>query len=115
MFGEMKVFAKPNTKEWLICPVHLAPEGFVEMNEEPPLNGEGTHIADASGDWVVPSDNYTENYNENVRLVRKKKYLEVAPLEVQLEALMEFYQGNDVKIKELSTKFLEIREENPKI
>ena len=111
----MKIFAKPNTKEWIKCPVHLAPEGFVEMNEEPPLNGEGTHIADASGEWVVPGDNYTENYNENVRLIRKKKYFQIAPLEEQLEALMEFYQGNDTKIKALSAKFLEIKEENPKL
>ena len=111
----LEVYAKPGTNEWLRCQEWNAPEGFIKMTDLPPMNGEGTHIADETGEWVIPTENYTEAYNENVRIQRVKEYASKLPLELQLEAITEDALGFPDKMKYVLQTITEIKDKYPKI
>lgn len=113
--SDMAIYALPGTKEWVRCFEWNAPEGFILMLGVPPLNGLGTHIADESGEWIIPTENYTESYNANISLQRAAEYLEVAPIEHQLEAITESHMGRPEKLDAMLAKFQEIRLKYPKM
>lgn len=115
MTTEMKVYAKPGTSEWVRASAYDVPEGYVEMSGYPPLMGQGTYVADASGEWIIPTENYTEAYNENVRACRASEYEKIASLKDQLEAILEYHQGRPEKLDEIASKFQEVREKYKKI
>ena len=112
---EFDIYAKPGTNEWVRCHSWSAPEGFIKMNSLPPINGEGTFIADETGEWVIPTENYTEAYNENVRIQRVKEYASKLPLELQLEAITEERMGRPEKMNFVLQTIQEIKNKYPKI
>ncbi len=113
---EMIVVAKPGTCTWgRVMFESDIPSGYVKMSGLPPNNGDTVMVATEAGEWEIPADNYTELYNEEVRRQRKAEYLRIAPIETQLEALVEYYQGKDTKLRTISEKMLEVREQLQKI
>ena len=110
-----EVYAKPQTNEWVRCFAWNAPEGFVKMNSLPPMNGEGMFVADETGEWIIPNENYTEAYNENVRIQRSKEYMSKLPLELQLEAITEDAMGRPEKLQFVLQTIQEIKDKYPKI
>lgn len=113
---EMIVVAKPGTNTWgRVVLESDIPPGYVKMSGLPPNNGDTVMVATEAGEWEIPAENYAKLYNEEIRLQRKAAYLRIAPIEAQLEALIEYYQGNDKKLQEISEKMLEVREQFQKI
>lgn len=112
---EFCYYAKPGTNECIRCKMFTQPTGYIKVPGPCPLDGAGTYICDEAGDWIIPSENYESNYNENVRVTRAKEYLEVATITDQLEALMEDKLGNPTKLNVILEKFKSIRDANPKL
>lgn len=110
-----KIYAKPGTNEYVRCEPWQVPEGFVQMNAEHPLGGEGPYVADETGEWLIPPANYTEDYNEIVRIQRARAYAEQIPIESQLEAITEDRLGRPEKLNEILATIQEIKTKYPKI
>lgn len=110
----MGVYALPGTKEWVRCHHWNRPEGFVKMNDLPPNGGVCPHVAEASGDWILPTETYDAAAAEFVAIQRQQEYLKSASVTDQLEALTEAAMGRPEKLNALVAKIQEIKTQYPK-
>jgi len=109
------VAAEPGTRNWVrvLFPEDIPP-GYIRMAGLPPNNGDTVMVASESGEWEIPADNYTKLYNEEIRKIRKREYLQAASIEEQLEAIFEYQMGNTAKLESIVEKMKAIREAHPK-
>ena len=109
---KFKLYAKPGTNFVISAQLWNVPEGFVCVQSYPPNE---SYIADKTGEWIYPTDDVVRKMTDAVKKQRKEMILKAYPVDVQLNAILEFIDGDDTKIKEIIEGIKKIKENFPKL
>lgn len=111
ILDELKLYALPGTNLCVYAQCWNVPKGYIAMSEDRPSE---EHIAEESGNWILPQDKPLEAENTIINNKRRKAILEEFPVHEQLEAFCDYISGDETKMTVLLSGIDKIRERYPK-